>query len=77
VADKTKAYPENRPGRYFVDENCIACDACVNTAPEFFEMHDKGYSFVRKQPGTAEETALCEEALEGCPTDAIGRDGDT
>jgi ferredoxin len=28
------------------------------------------------QPTTEEEIALCMEALEGCPVEAIGEDGD-
>jgi ferredoxin len=31
---------------------------------------------VHKQPTTEEEIALCMEALEGCPVEAIGNDGD-
>ena len=33
------------------------------------------YSFVYKQPQSAEETALCEEAMSCCPVEAIGNDG--
>ena len=30
---------------------------------------------VYKQPETPEEEALCKEAMEGCPVEAIGPDG--
>ena len=36
---------------------------------------DGGHSFVYKQPETPEEEALCKEAMEGCPVEAIGSDG--
>jgi len=76
MADKDNKYDENVPGRYFVDRECIACDACVLAAPDHFGMdEDDGHAFVIKQPtGEAEEEA-CKEALEGCPVEAIGNDG--
>jgi ferredoxin len=30
---------------------------------------------VHKQPTTDDDVALCQEALEGCPVEAIGDDG--
>lgn len=77
MADKTKKYPENVKGKYFVDKECIACDACVMTAPEQFGMHpDDGHAFVKKQPVSPEDEDLCREAMEGCPVEAIGNNGD-
>jgi len=35
-----------------------------------------GYSYVFKQPTTPEEEALCKEAMEGCPVEAIGNNGE-
>ena len=68
--------PENVPGRYYVDDTCIDCDLCRQTAPQIFQRHDaNGYSIVFRQPVTPEEIALAEEAREGCPTDTIGNDG--
>ncbi len=68
--------PENIPGRWYVDSSCIDCDLCRETAPMIFNRHDDGgYSYVRKQPETAEELALAEEARLGCPVEAIGNDG--
>lgn len=37
---------------------------------------DGGYSFVFKQPTTPEEEELCMEAMEGCPVEAIGENGE-
>lgn len=66
----------NAPGRYYVDTSCIDCDGCRSIAPEFFRrLDDEAFSMVYRQPVTAAEMALCEEALQGCPTDSIGRDG--
>jgi ferredoxin len=66
---------ENVPGRWYVDSACIDCDLCRETAPMIFGRHDDGgYSFVQKQPLTAEELALAEDARQGCPVEAIGND---
>ena len=46
------------------------------TAPANFKRNDDGgHSFVYKQPESPEEEALCKEAMEGCPVEAIGSDG--
>lgn len=77
MADKENKYPENVKGRYYVDRECIACDACVMTAPKFFNMdEDDGHAFVIVQPDASEDEDLCREAMEGCPVEAIGNDGD-
>ena len=66
---------KNVPGPFRVNENCIACDACVVEAPDFFEMNDEdGHAFVKKQPHTQKETEECENAVAACPVDAIERD---
>ncbi len=67
--------PENVPGRWYVDSTCIDCDLCREIAPMIFARHDDGgYSYVQKQPETPEELALAEEARQGCPVEAIGKD---
>jgi ferredoxin len=77
MANKAEKWGENVPGKFYVDQQCIDCDLCRETAPLFFTRHDEGgYSYVFKQPTTEEEAALCMEALEGCPVEAIGNDGD-
>ena len=78
MADKNNKYDENKPGKYYVDRECIACDACVLAAPDNFSMdEDDGHAFVTVQPTTPEEEELCEEAMEGCPVEAIGNDGES
>lgn len=77
MADKSARLKDNVPGKYYVDDQCIDCDACRATAPENFARNEEqGYSFVTKQPQNEEEHKLCQEALEGCPVEAIGDDGD-
>ena len=73
MADKGKKYDDNLPGRFYVDKECIACDACVLTAPKNFSMHEEdGHAYVSSQPKSPEEEAACKEAMEGCPVEAIG-----
>jgi ferredoxin len=77
MADKTQKYPDNAPGAFYVDNTCIDCDACRQIAPDNFERNEEaGYTFVCKQPENDKERELCQEALEGCPVEAIGNDGE-
>ena len=76
MADAASKYPENAAGKFYVDEQCIDCDLCRETAPANFKRNDDGgHSYVYKQPENPEEEALCKEAMEGCPVEAIGNDG--
>ena len=77
MADSANKYPGNAPGAWYVDDQCIDCDLCRETAPANFARDENGgHSYVSKQPETPQEEALCKEAMEGCPVDAIGNDGD-
>jgi ferredoxin len=77
MADKSHKWPENVPGKYYVDEQCIDCDLCRETAPAFFARNDKGsYTYLQAQPTNAADTELCEEAVRNCPVEAIGNDGE-
>ena len=76
MADKSAKFDQNVDGKYYVDDQCIACDACVMEAEDFFEMNDDdGHAFVKKQPTTPDEEEMCVSALEACPVEAIGNDG--
>ena len=76
MADIENKYSENVEGVYYVDDQCIDCDLCRETAPNnFTRQEDEGYSFVYKQPENDEEKAECEEAMEGCPVEASGDNG--
>lgn len=77
MADKSDKYDENVKGKFYVDRSCIACDACVTTAPDNFGMDEEdGHAFMIKQPIGEEEDEMCEEAMEGCPVECIGDDGE-
>ena len=77
MADKKNKLSENAAGKFYVDDQCIDCDACRETAPDFFKRNDeRGYSFVFTQPTTEEGKAICYEAMQGCPVEAIGDDGE-
>lgn len=74
MADQSKKWADNVAGSFFVDDQCIDCDACRTEAPDHFTRNDShGYSFVYNQPKTPEEEAKCKAALEACPVEAIGR----
>jgi ferredoxin len=69
-------YADNTAGRFYVDDQCIDCDLCRETAPaNFTRNEDGGYSYVYKQPSHPDEDRQCKEAMEGCPVEAIGNDG--
>jgi ferredoxin len=69
-------YTDNLPGKFFVDDQCIDCDLCRETAPLNFTRNEEGgHSFVNKQPVSPEEEQQCREAMEGCPVEAIGNNG--
>jgi ferredoxin len=77
VAEKKSKWNQNASGQFYVDDQCIACDACVVEAPGFFAMNDvDGYAYVKLQPKTDKDIKECLIALESCPVEAIGSDGD-
>src|SRR5271166_2177202 len=77
MADAANKYAENIAGKYYVDNQCIDCDLCRETAPDNFKRNeDGGYSFVFKQPESPDEEARCKEAKEACPVEAIGDNGE-
>lgn len=76
MATVAKKVPENVPGQFFVDDQCIDCDLCRQTAPKFFARKltgVAGYSYVLHQPANNREEALCIEAMRACPVEAIGQ----
>ena len=78
MSDLLERLPQNTMGAYYVDATCIDCDQCRATAPAFFRRDDEiGQSVVYRQPINDEEIELATEALEGCPTESIGSDGDS
>jgi ferredoxin len=76
MASLTERKIENIAGRFYVDDTCIDCDLCRETAPALFRRdEDSGQSIVFRQPETPEEIALADEALNTCPSSSIGDDG--
>ena len=74
MAEIERKRNDNIAGLFFVDDSCIDCDACRTNAPKnFTRNNEEGYSYVHKQPETEEELIMCENALSGCPVDAIGK----
>lgn len=59
-------------GDYFVNKDCIGCQACTDIAPNNFDMKgDRAY--VTKQPKTSDERERCAGAKKDCPAEAIKR----
>jgi ferredoxin len=77
MAVKANKNEGNIPGKFYVDDQCIDCDLCREMCPECFRRdEDSGYSVVFKQPEDEDEIAMCEDAMENCPVNAIGDDGE-
>ena len=58
MADVANKYAENIAGTFYVDDQCIDCDLCRETAPGSFrrKRNDNGWShLLYKQPETPEE----------------------
>jgi ferredoxin len=73
MAELKNRYEDNVKGRYFVDEQCIDCDLCREEAPANFKRNEaEGYSYVYKQPENELEEKECNDAMDGCPVEAIG-----
>jgi ferredoxin len=69
-------FPDNTPGLFYVDDNCIACDTCVGIAPAYFRLTaNYDHAIVVSQPTTPDAMKACNEALACCPVNAIGNDG--
>src|SRR4051812_13812674 len=73
MASLEKILPQNVSGDWFVDSTCIDCDTCRQLAPRTFGEAD-GYSFVKAQPGVAQQPSAL-HALLACPTGSIGTRG--
>ncbi|MBN1516182.1 ferredoxin [Candidatus Sumerlaeota bacterium] len=76
MADKNSKAPGNVPGKWYVDTNCILCNLCEQTAEKNFAAGEE-YDYVCQQPESEEEVELCKQAMEECPVEAIGDDGDS
>ena len=53
MADVANKYPQNVAGRFYVDDQCIDCDLCRETAPANFTRDDEGgLSWVEIKPAS-------------------------
>jgi ferredoxin len=77
MADPNEKWGDNVPGKFYVDKECILCSLCCDLAPNNFKESGEGdHDIVYKQPEGEEELKQCADALEQCPVEAIGNDGD-
>ena len=86
MADKDDKWEDNVGGfvlaagkkvSFYVDKECIFCSVCTDAAPQNFKASNTDdYDYVYKQPENEEELESCYEAMESCPVEAIGDDGE-
>ncbi len=50
---------------------CTGLGICESVAPEFFEVNDEGTLELLKEDITDDELQSVEEAVAGCPTEAL------
>jgi len=75
MADPTTVWKDNLPGKWYVDKSCILCSVCSTVAPNNFKEAESGdHDIVYKQPSTEDEEKACQDALEQCPVESIGKD---
>lgn len=76
MANPNSRFPENVPGRWYIDESCINCGMFPSAVPEVFRTNDAGTNtIVHCQPNSPEIVAQCDEIAGLCPTNSIGSDG--
>ena len=77
MADKTDKSEKNVAGAFYVDRQCIDCGLCQETASSIFLRDDDGgCAYVAKQPEGDDEVNAAKEAMDACPVQAIGDDGE-
>src|SRR5687768_4438263 len=77
MADLKSRLPENAPGKFYVDAQCIDCQLCQDLAPENFACNEEEeHHVVVCQPRNARELANVIDAMESCPVGSIGDDGE-
>lgn len=73
MANVDEKFPENVPGRFYVDTECISCDTCGGLAGDHFMLTESNsHAFVFNQPTKETEIENCKKALNACPVGAIG-----
>lgn len=62
---------ELKPLKPNINSNCIGCSVCTILCPNVFELNEKGVSTVKKLKQYYSEKNNINDAIEGCPVDAI------
>lgn len=76
MADRELRWPDNAPGAWYVDQECIVCTVCSEIAPNHFRLAaSEDHDICFRQPRTDAERDVCEAARAECPVEAIGADG--
>ncbi|GAB2869742.1 ferredoxin [Nocardioides pacificus] len=52
-------------------DKCTGLGICESLAPDFFEVNDDGDLVLLKEDISADELQAVEEAVSGCPTEAL------
>lgn len=52
-------------------DKCTSNGVCADLAPEIFEVRSDGYLYVLSEEVFGADINLVEEAIDGCPTQAI------
>ncbi len=86
MADNTDQWEDNIGGfsivagkkvSFYVDKECIICSVCSDSAPNNFRMsEEEDHDICYKQPENEQELEECYDAMENCPVEAIGDDGE-
>lgn len=50
---------------------CIGCGACAAIAPDVFELDEERLSYAKVEEIPADVSEDVQDAIEGCPTEAI------
>jgi len=78
MANTQDRFEDNAKGSWYVDKQCILCSLCAELAPNNFKESSSGnHDYVYKQPETPNEKEQCKEAMDQCPVEAIGNDGES
>ncbi len=54
------------------EDDCMGCEACVETCPEVFEMNADGDKATVKDPDS--DADCVDEAIDSCPAEAISKE---
>lgn len=76
MADPRYKQPDNSHGKWYVDSTCVPCHVCLDEAKGLLAYAaDESHVFFKKQPESADEIKQATNAMQACPTEAIGNDG--